>query len=84
VAGEGCLSLEALLRDGHHVDVERSVEIDVRWRDLDGEVVERTLTAMDARIFQHEIDHLDGILTIDRAAPEVRREAMRRLRERLA
>jgi len=83
LGGEGCLSLEYLLRVGHSVEVERSLEIDVRWQDLTGAVVERTLVELDARIFQHEVDHLNGILTFDRAEAETRREAMRRLRERI-
>lgn len=82
VAGEGCLSLDFLLRDGYSVPVERSIEVTIRWQDLQGEVHTRTLQDMSARIFQHEVDHLDGILTIDRAEPEARREAMRRLRLR--
>jgi len=79
--GEGCLSLDALLQRGHHVPVERSTRIVVRWQDLDGAWQQRELVDMPARIIQHEIDHLDGILTIDRAASEAKREALRILRE---
>lgn len=84
VAGEGCLSLEYLLRLSHHVPVERPVTITVRWQDLDGTVHERTLEDMPARIVQHEVDHLDGILTVDRALDDDRRSALRILREGIA
>lgn len=84
VAGEGCLSLEHLLRLGHHVPVERPVEITVRWQDLDGSICERSLTDLPARIVQHEVDHLDGVLTVDRAIDDDRRTALRILREGIA
>ena len=83
VAGEGCLSLDVLLREQHSVPVERSVDITVRWQDLDGAWQEEAFSGFPARVLQHEVDHLDGILTVDRAAPEARREALRILRERL-
>ncbi len=81
VGGEGCLSLDLLLREGHSVPVARSTRITVRWQDLDGAWQERELLDLPARIIQHEVDHLDGVLTLDRAEPEARREAMRLLRE---
>lgn len=84
VAGEGCLSLEHLLRLGHHVPVERPVAITVRWQDLEGGVQERALEDMPARIVLHEVDHLDGVLTVDRALDEDRRAALRILREGIA
>ena len=84
VGGEGCLSLDVLLREQHSVPVERSVRIVVRWQDLDGAWQERELLDMPARIVQHEVDHLHGVLTVDRAEPEARREALRILRERLS
>lgn len=61
VAEEGCLSLP-----GFYTDVERSTSVEVNYRDVDG--IERTesLTGMSARIAQHEIDHLDGVLIVDR------------------
>jgi peptide deformylase len=83
VGGEGCLSLDYLLRQGHHVPVERAVGITVRWRDVTGEAHERELVDMPARVVQHEVDHLDGILTVDRAVADDRREALRVLREGL-
>ncbi len=81
IAGEGCLSLEHLLRLGHHVPVERPVSITVTWQDLDGGRQERVLEDMPARIVQHEVDHLDGVLTVDRADDDDRRAALRILRE---
>jgi peptide deformylase len=81
VGGEGCLSLDVLLREGHSVPVARSTRITVRWQDLDGAWRERELLDMPARIVQHEVDHLDGVLTLDRAEPDARREAMRIVRE---
>lgn len=81
VGGEGCLSLDVLLRAGHSVPVARATRITVRWQDLDGAWQERELLDMPARIVQHEVDHLDGVLTLDRAEPEARREAMRIVRE---
>ncbi len=83
VGGEGCLSLDILLRSGHSVPVERNVEITVRWQDVEGETHEAVFRDMDARIVQHELDHLNGILTVDRATPEERRSALRVLRERI-
>ena len=76
VAEEGCLSLPGIA-----VDVERPVHVRVRARDVRGG--ERLLEAsgLEARVIQHEIDHLDGILIIDRATKEQRKEALRTLRE---
>jgi peptide deformylase len=51
------------------VPVERSTRITVRWQDEDGDWQEDEFLDMPARIVQHEVDHLNGILTIDRAAP---------------
>ncbi len=84
VGGEGCLSLDILLRANHLIPVERSVTITVRWQDVTGETHERELSDMEARIVQHEVDHLNGVMTIDRAEPEARREALRILRERIS
>jgi peptide deformylase len=55
----------------------------VRWQDVEGETHEEVFRDMDARIVQHELDHLNGILTVDRASPEERRSALRILRERI-
>jgi len=84
VGGEGCLSLEILLREHHSVPVERSTRIRVGWQDEDGDWQEEEFLDMPARIVQHEVDHLNGILTIDRAAPADKREALKILRERLS
>lgn len=73
---EGCLSIPGL-----YMEVERHVWITLTAQTLDGTQVERTADGFLARIFQHEIDHLDGILFIDRLPDEVRKEAMRRIRE---
>jgi peptide deformylase len=75
-AEEGCLSLP-----GVHVQVERSVALRVRAKDQHGEDLEIEAEGMDARIIQHEIDHLDGILVLDRVSREERKEAMRAFRE---
>jgi peptide deformylase len=61
-AEEGCLSLPDVW-----LQVERAVEIVVRYTDLSGAEQERHLTDMEARITQHELDHLDGILIVDYA-----------------
>jgi len=60
---EGCLSLPGLV-----AEVERSAEITVSWRDLDGRVRRETLAGFPAVCAQHEIDHLDGIVTLDRVS----------------
>jgi peptide deformylase len=74
-AEEGCLSLPGL-----HVDVERPARIRVRARDEHGAEVEVDAEALTARVIQHEIDHLDGILILDRISREARKEAMREMR----
>ena len=73
---EGCLSLP-----GVAVDVDRPIH--VRVRALDEEGRERLVEAsgLEARVIQHEIDHLDGVLILDRTARDQRREAMKTLRE---
>jgi peptide deformylase len=73
---EGCLSLP-----GVHVDVERPVRVRVRARDADGEEVLVEASGLEARVIQHEIDHLDGVLILDRTPRDQRKEAMRALRE---
>jgi len=76
---EGCLSLQ-----GVHVDVERPVHVRVRAQDERGEGVVIEASGLEARVLQHEIDHLDGILILDRTSREQRKEAMRALREAAA
>jgi peptide deformylase len=73
---EGCLSLP-----GIHVDVERPVHVRVRGRDEEGEDRVVEASGLEARVIQHEMDHLDGLLILDRATREQRREAMRAWRE---
>lgn len=73
---EGCLSLP-----GQYFPVVRPMQVRVRAQDLDGGAVMREAEGFLARIFQHEIDHLEGVLFVDRLPPELRREAMRALRE---
>lgn len=67
---EGCLSLL-----GVTTHVARAREIDLRWSDLSGQQQTARLTGFAAVCAQHEMDHLDGILTLDRLSPEVRRAA---------
>jgi peptide deformylase len=73
---EGCLSLP-----GVHLDVERPIHVRVRGCDHRGERVLVEASGLEARVIQHEIDHLDGVLILDRASREARKEAMRALRE---
>jgi len=75
---EGCLSLQ-----GVRVPVERSLRIVVEGTDLDGKPVRLELEGYTARVVQHELDHLDGVLIIDRTDDEHRREALRILRPRV-
>ena len=74
---EGCLSLAGVL-----VDVERPVHVRVRAQDGNGEGMLIEASGLEARVIQHEMDHLDGVLILDRAPRDQRREAMRALRER--
>jgi peptide deformylase len=76
IAEEGCLSLPFV-----HVDVERPVAVLVRARDASGEELVIEATGLEARVIQHEIDHLDGILILDRTSREQRKAAMRAMRE---
>jgi peptide deformylase len=76
IAEEGCLSLPAVL-----VEVERPVHVRVRGLNESGEEVVIEASGLEARVIQHEIDHLDGVLILDRTTREQRKEAMRALRE---
>ncbi len=78
VAPEGCLSIGEVT-----VDVSRAVTIRIRAQDLNGTQFEADLEGFAARVVQHEIDHLDGVLILDRATPEARRAALAELRESL-
>lgn len=73
---EGCLSMQGVL-----VPVERNLRVTIEARDLDGEEVRLELEGMSARVVQHELDHLDGTLIIDRTTPDGRREALAVLRQ---
>jgi peptide deformylase len=75
-AEEGCLSLP-----GVHVEVERAARVRVRAQDEHGEGLEVEAEGLTARVIQHEIDHLDGVLILDRTSREARKEAMRAMRE---
>lgn len=75
---EGCLSIQ-----GVTVPVVRATAIRLEGRDENGEEVTYDLEGMAARIAQHERDHLDGKLMLDRTTPDARREAMAALRPRL-
>jgi peptide deformylase len=75
-AEEGCLSLP-----GVHVEVQRAARVRVRAQDMAGKELEIETEGLPARVIQHEIDHLDGILILDRISREARKEAMRAMRE---
>ncbi len=76
VAEEGCLSLP-----GVHVEVERPARVRVRARDAGGDELSIEAEGLRARVIQHEIDHLDGVLILDRISRQARKEAMRAMRE---
>jgi peptide deformylase len=73
---EGCLSLP-----GVHVEVERHAQVRVRGRDQAGAEIEIEAEGLEARVIQHEVDHLDGVLILDRISRDARKEAMRAMRE---
>jgi peptide deformylase len=77
VLEEGCLSLP-----GVNVDVERPVYVRVRAQDATGAPILVEASGLEARVIQHEMDHLDGVLILDRTSRDQRKEAMRILRER--
>lgn len=74
---EGCLSLQ-----GVRVPVERSIKITIEGKDGNGEDVRWDLDEYGSRVVQHELDHLDGVLIIDRTDDEHRKEALSTLRPR--
>ena len=76
VVEEGCLSLPNVL-----VDVERPVHVRARAVDEHGEPMIIEASGLEARVIQHEIDHLDGVLMIERCPRDQRKEAIRTLRE---
>ncbi len=79
IADEGCLSLPGVV-----VEVERPVHIRVSGLDARGDGLTIEASGLEARVIQHEVDHLDGVLILDRTSRSQRKEAMKTLRERLA
>jgi peptide deformylase len=76
IAEEGCLSLPTVL-----VEVERPVYIRVAAQDRFGEPIVVEASGLEARVIQHEMDHLDGVLILNRTSREQRKEATKALRE---
>ena len=76
IAEEGCLSLPRV-----SMDVERPLYARVSGRDAEGEEIVIEASGLEARVLQHEIDHLDGVLILDRAPRDQRKGALRALRE---
>jgi len=75
-AEEGCLSLPGVI-----VDVERPLHIRARGVDAHGDPLSIEASGLEARVIQHEVDHLDGVLMLDRAERDQKRAALRALRE---
>jgi peptide deformylase len=75
LAEEGCLSLPRVT-----MDVERPLFVRVSGRDAEGERIEIEAAGLEARVLQHEIDHLDGVLILDRTTRSQRKGALRALR----
>jgi peptide deformylase len=78
ILAEGCLSIP-----GIQVDVERPVAVTVSGQNAAGEEIRFEAEGLLARVFQHEVDHLDGVLILDRTDWESRKAALREWRERL-
>jgi peptide deformylase len=76
IAEEGCLSLPTVL-----VEVERPVHIRVRAQDEYGAPILVEASGLEARVIQHEMDHLDGVLILNRTARDQKKEAIKALRE---
>ena len=72
---EGCLSMQGVL-----VPVERPKAVTLEAQDAEGTPYRLELEGLAARVVQHELDHLDGVLILERTTPEARREAMATLR----
>lgn len=79
VADEGCLSIPHV-----QVEVERPARVRVSGNSPDGESLQFEAEGLEARVIQHEVDHLDGVLILDRISRSARRDAMRAMREALA
>lgn len=76
-ADEGCLSLGSA---SVIVPVERALSVTVEATSPEGEALTIEAEGLEARVIQHELDHLDGVLIVDRTTPEERREALAQLR----
>ena len=76
---EGCLSLP-----GVGVEVERPVRVRVAAHDETGAPLVVEASGLEARVIQHEVDHLDGVLILDRTSRDQRKQAMRAMREATA
>ena len=76
VLDEGCLSIPGIT-----VDVERPVHVRVRALDEEGETRLVEASGLEARVIQHEMDHLNGVLILDRTSRDERKRALRELRE---
>ena len=76
VGEEGCLSIPGVM-----VDVDRAVHVRVRGLDEEGEERLVEASGLEARVIQHEIDHLDGVLILERTTRDERKRALRELRE---
>ena len=76
MAEEGCLSLPGVI-----VDVERPLYVRARAVDVQGDPLSVEASGLEARVIQHEVDHLDGVLMIDRTERDQRRGALKALRE---
>ena len=73
---EGCLSVPDVV-----VPIERALKVRVRAFNVGGEPLDISAEEMEARVIQHEIDHLDGVLILDRTSRQERARALRELRE---
>jgi peptide deformylase len=71
VYDEGCLSIPGL-----YVEMLRPKQVLVRGIDLDGHIIEIEADELEARMFQHEIDHLNGVLMFDRMTTDQRKDAL--------
>lgn len=71
---EGCLSIP-----GHEMSVSRAAKIRIEGYDLDGNKKEIEAEGLTARVFQHEMDHLNGVMIIDRTSDEERREILKKM-----
>jgi peptide deformylase len=76
---EGCLSIPGVV-----VDVERPVHVRVRGQDVEGEEILIEASGLEARVIQHESDHTNGVLMLDRTTRDQRKQALRTLREQVA